>query len=101
MDGIFLISIFRLYPGFKKSFGHNSVRKNLFLSACFCFDSRLSLREMDQKFKNLNLVEPLAMETRTWSFNFVLSNYLDHTQNYMMQLEQCGHIVVEDLVTVK
>ena len=28
-----------------------SVRKNLFLSACFCWDSRLSLREMDQKFK--------------------------------------------------
>ena len=31
-------------------FQHNSVRKNLFLSACFCWDSRLSLREMDQKF---------------------------------------------------
>ena len=33
------------------SFEHNSVRKNLFVSACFCSDSRLSLREMDQKFK--------------------------------------------------
>ena len=32
------------------SFEHNSVRKNLFLSACFCWDSRLSLREMDQNF---------------------------------------------------
>ena len=31
------------------SFENNSVRKNLFLSACFCWDSRLSLREMDQK----------------------------------------------------
>ena len=30
---------------------HNSVRKNLFLSAGFCRDSRLSLREMDQKYK--------------------------------------------------
>ena len=30
---------------------HNSVRKNLFLSACFCWDSRISLREMDQKFE--------------------------------------------------
>ena len=29
----------------------NSVRKNLFLTACFCWDSRLSLREMDQKFE--------------------------------------------------
>ena len=33
------------------SFEKNSVRKNLILSACFCWDSRLSLREMDQKFK--------------------------------------------------
>ena len=32
------------------SFEHNSVRKNLFLSACFCWDSRLSFCEMDQKF---------------------------------------------------
>ena len=33
------------------SFEHNSVRKNLFLSACFCWDSGLSLREMDQNFR--------------------------------------------------
>ncbi len=33
------------------SFVHNTVRKNLLLSACFCWDSRLSLRKMDQKFK--------------------------------------------------
>ena len=45
------MSTFRLYPGLKMSFEHNSVRKNLFLSACFCWDCRLSLREMDQKFK--------------------------------------------------
>ena len=51
MDVLFLMSIFRLYPGLRRSFEHNSVRKNLFLSACFCWDSRLSLREMDQKFK--------------------------------------------------
>ena len=51
MDVLFLMSIFRLYPGLKLSFEHNSVRKNLFLSACFCWDSRLSLREMDEKFK--------------------------------------------------
>ena len=47
MDVLFLMSIFRLYPGLKMSFQNNSVRKNLFLSACFCSDSRLSLREMD------------------------------------------------------
>ena len=51
MDVLFLMSIFRLYPGLKLSFEHNSARKNLFLRACFCLDSRLSLREMDQKFK--------------------------------------------------
>ena len=33
------------------TFEHNSVRKNLFLSACFCWDSGVSLREMDQKLK--------------------------------------------------
>ena len=51
MDVLFLMSIFRLYSGLKVSFEHKSVRKNLFLSACFCCDSRLSLREMDQKHK--------------------------------------------------
>ena len=51
MDGLFFMSIFRLYPGLKRSFEHNSDRKNLFLSACFCQASRLSLRERDQKFK--------------------------------------------------
>ena len=49
MDVLFLISVFRLYPGMEMTFKHNSVRKNLFLSACFCWNSRLSLREMDQK----------------------------------------------------
>ena len=45
------MSIFRLHPGLEMSFEHNGIRKNLFPSACFCWDSRLSLREMDQKFK--------------------------------------------------
>ena len=51
MDVLFLMSIFRLYSGLKMSFEHNSVSKNLFLSACFCWDSGLSLRETDRKFK--------------------------------------------------
>ena len=51
MDVLFLMSIFRLYRGLIKSFEHNSVRKNLFLTASFCWGSRFSLREMDQKFK--------------------------------------------------
>ena len=51
MDVPILISVSRLYPGFKMSFEHNSVRKNLFLCACFCLHSRHYLHEMDQKFK--------------------------------------------------
>ena len=31
-------------------FDYNSVRKNLFLSACFCWNSRNFFREMDRKF---------------------------------------------------
>ena len=50
MDVLFRFSVFRLYPGFKMTFEHNSVRRNLFLSACFCWNSSLPLREMDQKF---------------------------------------------------
>ena len=38
------------------SFEHDSVRKNLFPSACFCWDSRVSLREMDQKFRFGDLI---------------------------------------------
>ena len=51
MDVFFLMSIFRLYAGLKMTFEHNSVRKNLFRCASFCWDSRLFLREMDQNFK--------------------------------------------------
>ena len=91
------MSIFRLYPGFKLSFEHNSVRKNLFLSAC-------SVRIQDFLYvrwtKNLNLVEPLVMGTRTWNYYFVISKYLDYTQYYLMPPEQCGHIVAKDVVTV-
>ena len=49
MDVLFLISVYRLYPGIKTTFEHDSARKNLFLSACFCWDSGLSLHEMDKK----------------------------------------------------
>ena len=51
MDVLFLMSIFRVHPELKLSFEQKSVRKNLFLSACFCWDSRPSLRQMDQNFK--------------------------------------------------
>ena len=51
MDVPFRMSNFRLYLGMKLSFEHKSFRKNLFLSAGFCWDSRLSISEMDQKIK--------------------------------------------------
>ena len=59
------MSIFRLYPGLTMSFESNSVRKNLVLSACFCWDSRVSLREMDQKFK---FGGTIGYGARIWSF---------------------------------
>ena len=45
------MGIFRLYPGIRLSFEHSSDRKILFPSACFCWESRLCLRERDQNFK--------------------------------------------------
>ena len=56
MDVFFISSVFRLYPGFKMSFEHNSVRKNFFPSASFCWDSRASLRQIDQKFEFVGLI---------------------------------------------
>ena len=76
---------------------HKSVRKNLILSACFCWDSRLFYVRWT---KFLNLVDTLNMGTRSWSFYFVISKYLNYTQYCMMLLEQCEHIVVKDLVDV-
>ena len=96
MDVLFLISVFRLYPGLKMTFEHNSVRKNLFLSACFCWDSRLSLHEMDQKFKFGGLI---GYGNSYWTLYFVTPKYSDYTQYYMMLLEQFDHIVAKDLAT--
>ena len=39
------------FPGLKLSLEGIHARQNLFLKACFCWDSRLSLREEDQNFK--------------------------------------------------
>ena len=70
MDVLFLISVFRLYPGLKMKFVHNSVRKNLFLSAC-------SVGILDFLYmrwtKNLNLVDSLVMGILIWTLYFVTS----------------------------
>ena len=55
-DVLFLNSVFRFSPGLKMSFKFNSVRKSLFLSASFFWDSGFSLREMDQKIKFVGLI---------------------------------------------
>ena len=72
-----------------------SVRKNLILSACFCWDSGLYVKWT----KNLILLDSLVMETLAWTPNFVTPKYSDYTQYYTMLLEQCEHIVVKDLAT--
>ena len=43
------MSILLLYPGLKLSFQHKSASKNLFLVAFSCWDSRLSVHDMDRK----------------------------------------------------
>ena len=85
MGVLFLMSNFRLYPGLKMSLEHDSVRKNLFLCACFYCDSRLSLSEMDQFFK---FGRTLVMETRTWTLYFATPKCSDYMQYYTMLLEQ-------------
>ena len=51
MGVLFLMNIFRLISGLKLSFEHNSVSKNLFLSACFCWYTYFSLGDVDEKVK--------------------------------------------------
>ena len=78
------------------SFEHNSVRKNLFLSACLCWDSSLSLHEVDQKFKFGGFI---GYRNSCLDSVFRYSKYSDYTQYYMMLLEQFDHIVAKDLAT--
>ena len=79
------------------SFEHNSVRKNLFLSACSCWASSLSLCEMDQKFKFGALIG-------------YGNSYLDSVFRYSKEFRlhailhdaagSADHIVAKDLVIV-
>ena len=87
------MSILRLYPGLKMSFEHKSARKNLFLSACFCWDSRLSLRQTDIKFK---FGGTTVVETLTWTLYFATPKYSAYMQNYTMLLEQFDYKPVKD-----
>ena len=68
MDVLFLVCFFRLYPLLKVSFEKTSVRKNLFLSACVCWDYRLSLREMNQILKLGGTIGYGDSYLDTWSF---------------------------------
>ena len=51
MDVLLLVNIFRYYLSLKISFRHNSAPKNLFLSACYIWNDKVSLGEMHQKFQ--------------------------------------------------
>ena len=98
MDVLFLMNIFRLCPGLKMSFEQKSVRKNLFLSACVSWDSRLSLREMDQKYKfggTIGCGDSYLDSVFRYSKVFRLHAILHDAAG-----DQCGYIVVKDLVTV-
>ena len=99
MDVLFLMSIFRLHPRLKMSFEHNSVRKNLFLSACFCWDSRLSLRQMNQKIKfggtigyGDSYLEFVFRHFKVFRLHAILQDAAGAVQVH-------GYIVVKDLVT--
>ena len=51
MDVLFLTIILRFHSGLILSIEYNSACKNQFLSSCRCWDSRLSLCEVNQKPK--------------------------------------------------
>ena len=48
MDVLILVSIIRLYHKVKTEFLHNST-KNFFLSACYCLDKSIYLRDVNQQ----------------------------------------------------
>ena len=96
MDVLFRISVFRLYPGLKMSFEHSSVRKNLFLSACFCWNSRLSLSEMDQKYAFGGLI---GYGISYLDFVFRYSKVFRLHAILTMLLVQCEHVLARDLAT--
>ena len=50
MDVLLLVNNFRYYLSLKIPFRHSSARKILFLSACYNWKDKVSLREMNQKF---------------------------------------------------
>ena len=50
MDVLFLLTILNFYKRVKSVFSYNTKRKNLFLSACHCWDNQVSIFEMDHKF---------------------------------------------------
>ena len=91
------MSTLRLYPGYKETFEHNSVRGNLFLNACFCLDSRFSSSETDNKFKCGGTI---AYGDPSLEFLFRPFKVFRLHDYYMMLLDQCGHVVLKKVATV-
>ena len=75
MDVLFLMSIFRLYPGLKLSFEHKSVRKIPFLNAFLCCCFRLYLRHMDPDF---DFGGAVGCGESYLEFSFAFSKFLDY-----------------------
>ena len=57
LSPILLVNNFRYYSSLKLPFRHNSSHKNLFFSACYIWNDGVSLRELDQKFPLVGLIE--------------------------------------------
>ena len=84
MDVLFLMSNFRLYSGLKRHL-------NTIVFAKIYFPVHVSVGILDFLYvrwtKKLNLVEPLVMATRTWTWYFANPKYSDYMRYYMMLLE--------------
>ena len=56
MDVLLLVGFFRYYLSLKLPFRHISARKNLFFSACYIWNDKISLQVIDQKFPLSGLI---------------------------------------------
>ena len=84
---------FPIIPANKNVIWTQQCSKTHFLCACFCWDFRLSLSDLVQKFPFGGIIG-----YRISNFDSIICNYM---QLYMMLLELFEHIVVEVQATVK
>ena len=91
------MSNFCLHLGLKLSFEHNRVCKTLLLKACFCWDSKLALLDMDQKLNSGGTIG---------YGDLYFENFFCHSKVVRLHtilhdaLEQYDHIVLKVLANV-